>query len=120
LTGEGGEVTPEVAGTHTLVAGEFVLFVDSGDGGPEVGMACELSDEGDIAIDAFEATAAATPTGSPSTSVAPTRPAVVQTDFAGEDRASALPLVLGGGLLVAGTAAIATGRSRARATSRRH
>lgn len=124
LTGEGGEVTPEVAGTHTLVAGEFVLFVDLGDGAPDVGMACELTDEGDLTIDAFEATAAATPTVSPTTSVAPTespeRPVVVQTDFAGEDRASALPLVLGGGLLAAGTGAVVTGRVRARAASRRH
>ena len=120
LTGEGGDVTPEVAGTHTLVAGELVLFVDSGDGGPAVGMACELSDEDDATIDSFEVTAAATPTGSPSQTVAPTRPVVVQTDFAGGDRSTALPLVLGGGLLAAGSGALVARRARVRAGSRRH
>ena len=120
LAGEGGEVTPEVAGTHTLVAGDFVLFVDTGEEGPDVGMGCELTDEGDITIDSFEATASATtaPTTPPTESAAPVRPVVVQTDFAGEDRSTALPLALGGGLLAAGTGAVATGR--ARAASRRH
>jgi hypothetical protein len=122
LTGEGGDVTPKVAGTHTLVAGDFILFVDTGDGGPDVGMGCTLTDEGDISIDAFQATAAATPTvtitAEPTTS--PVRPVVVQTDFAGGDRSSALPLVLGGGLLAAGTGAVAASRARVRAGSRRH
>jgi hypothetical protein len=85
-----------------------------------VGMYCELDDEGDTAIDSFEAVAAATtPTVAPTESAAPVRPVVVQTDFAGERRASALPLVLGGGLLAATGAATAS-RARVRAGSRRH
>ena len=120
LDGEGDVVTPTEAGTHTLVAGDFVLFVDTGETGPDVGMFCELTDEGDIAIDSFEAVAAATPTTAPTESANPVRPVVVQTDFAGEDRSTALPLVLGGGLLAVGTGAVVTGRARARAASRRH
>jgi hypothetical protein len=121
LTGEGDDVTPKVAGTHTLVAGDFILFVDTGETGPDVGMGCELTDEGDITIDSFEAVAASTsPTTAPTETSSPVRPVVVQTDFAGEDRSTALPLVLGGGLLAAGTGAVFTGRARARATSRRH
>ncbi|HET7820062.1 MAG TPA: hypothetical protein VFL10_00940 [Ornithinibacter sp.] len=120
LVGEGGDVTPKEAGTHTLVAGDFVLFVDTGETGPDVGMGCELTDEGDTTIDSFEAVAATSPTTAPSTSTDPVRPVVVQTDFAGEDRSTALPLVLGGGLLAVGTGAVATGRVRARAASRRH
>ena len=118
LDGEGDVVTPKEAGTHTLVAGDFVLFVDTGETGPDVGMFCELTDEGDIAIDSFEAVAAATPTTAPTESANPVRPVVVQTDFAGQDRS--LPLVLGGGLLAVGTGAVVTGRARARAASRRH
>jgi hypothetical protein len=120
LTGEGGEVTPKVAGTHTLVAGDFILFVDTGENGPDVGMGCKLTDEGDTTIDSFEAVAASSPTTAPVESADPVRPVVVQTDFAGEDRSTALPLVLGGGLLAVGTGAVAAGRARARATSRRH
>jgi len=123
LTGEGGEVTPKVAGTHTLVAGDFILFVDTGETGPDVGMGCELSDEGDTTIDSFDAVAGSTsptPTTAPTETSSPVRPVVVQTDFAGGDRSTALPLVLGGGVLAAGTGAVFTGRARARATSRRH
>lgn len=124
LDGEGGDVTPEEVGTHTLLAGDFVLFVDSGDGGPDVGMYCELTDEGDTTIDAFEAVAATGPTTTPSVapteSAAPVRPVVVQTDFAGGDRATALPLALGGGLLVAGSGALVAKRARVRSGARRH
>ena len=124
LDGEGGDVVPKTAGTHTLVAGDFVLVVDTGAEGPDVGMGCTLTDEGDISIDAFEATAAPTPTVTVTTTAEPTsspvRPVVVQTDFSGDDRSSALPLVLGGGLLVAGGGALAAGRARVRAGSRRH
>jgi len=121
VVGESGEdVVPTEAGPYTLLAGDFGLSIDTGVEGPDAGMDCQLVDEGDIAIDAFAVAAAATPTGSPTTTVAPTRPVVVQTDFAGEDGASALPLVLGGGLLAAGGAAFATGRARVRAASRRH
>ena len=59
-------------------------------------------------------------TTAPTESADPVRPVVVQTDFAGEDHSTALPLVLGGGLLAVGTGAVATGRARARAASRRH
>ena len=120
LDGEGGDVTPKEAGTHTLVAGDFILFVDTGENGPDVGMGCKLTDEGDTTIDSFEAVAATSPTTAPAESADPVRPVVVQTDFAGEDRSTALPLVLGGGLLAVGTGAVATGRARARAASRRH
>jgi hypothetical protein len=120
LDGEGDAVTPKEAGTHTLVAGDFVLFVDTGETGPDVGMFCELTDEGDVSIDSFEAVAPATPTTAPTETAAPVRPAVVQTDFAGEDRSTALPLALGGGLLAVGAGTVATGRARARAAARRH
>ena len=109
------------------LAGDLVLFVDRGDGGPDVGMSCELADEGDTTIDAFEAVAATTSTPTPTarpwprpsrqprcarSSCRPTSPA--------SDHASALPLVLGGGLLAAGTGALVASRARVRAGSRRH
>ena len=120
LDGEGGDVSAKEAGTQTLLAGDFILFVDTGENGPDVGMGCKLTDEGDTTIDSFEAVAATSPTTAPAESADPVRPVVVQTDFAGEDSSTALPLVLGGGLLAVGTGAVATGRARARAASRRH
>ena len=93
LDGEGGDVPAKEAGTHTLLAGDFILFVDTGETGPDVGMSCELTDEGDITIDSFEAVAPHRPRPRrPTESAAPVRPVVVQTDFAGEDRSTALPL----------------------------
>ena len=83
----------------------------------ELAIGCTLVDEGDIAIDSFEATAAPTPTVTVTATASPVRPVVVQTDFAGDGGPSALPLVLGGALVV-GVGAVATGR--ARSSSRRH
>jgi hypothetical protein len=139
VTGQGDPVIAE-AGTNTLVASDFLLVVDPGAGAPpattpppspgpsvppdpiDVSMLCTLTDEGDITIDSFEATAAPTPTVTTTVTATPTaspvRPVVVQTDFAGENRSSALPLVLGGALAAGGVGAVATGR--ARRSSRRH
>ena len=83
----------------------------------DLAIGCTLVDEGDITIDSFEATAAPTPTVTVTATASPVRPVVVQTDFAGDGGPSALPLVLGGALLV-GVGAVATGR--ARSSSRRH
>ncbi len=143
LAGQGGQVTAKTAGTNTLVASDFLLAVDPGPMGSaptstptatvpsgtptspapsappapvDLVIGCTLVDEGDITIDSFEATAAPTPTVTVTAS--PVRPVVVQTDFAGNDRSSALPLVLGGALMVGGVGAVATGR--ARGSSRRH
>ena len=121
VTGQGDPVIAE-AGTNTLVASDFLLVVDTGADGPDVSMLCTLTDEGDITIDTFEATAAPTPTVTTTVTATPTaspvRPVVVQTDFAAENRSSALPLVLGGALAAGGVGAVATGR--ARRSSRRH
>ena len=121
LDGEGGDVTPRrrPAPTPWWRATSSCSSTPARTG-PDVGMGCELTDEGDITIDSFEAVAATAPTTAPTESTGPVRPVVVQTDFAGEDRSTALPLVLGGGLLAVGTGAVATGRARARAASRRH
>ena len=121
VTGEGDPVVATEAGTNTLVADAFFLFVDTGEEGDEVGLFCELTDEGDVTIDAFEATAPATPTTTVTTtaSASPVRPVVVQTDFA-EDRSSALPLLAGAGLASATVAVVAFGRSSRRETARRH
>ncbi len=159
LTGTGDKIDVQEPGTHTLVAGDFILGLDlpvappatstptststatatstatvtsstgvptspapSADPGPaapiDAFMDCTLTDEGDPAIDAFEATAAPTPTLTTTVTASPVRPVVVQTDFAGNDRSSALPLVLGGAVMVGGIGAVAT--SRARGSSRRH
>ncbi len=148
LTGQGGKVTAKTAGTNTLVASDFLLVLDpaplgsgptstatatvpssppaspapSGPADPlGAGMFCTLVDEGDITIDSFQATAAPTPTVTTTVTATPTypvRPVVVQTDFAGDDHSSTLPLVLGGALMVGGIGAVATGR--ARGSSRRH
>lgn len=120
VTGQGDPVIATEVGTNTLVANDFFLEVGTGEG-PESGMYCTLSDEGDISIDAFEATAAATPTTTvtASPSVSPVRPVVVQTDFAGEDRSMALPLLAGGGLAAA-SLALVVGRGTRRGTARRH
>ena len=84
VAGEGGSVFAGVVGTNTLVADDFVLEVGTRRRGPDAGMSCTLADEGDVTIDAFEATATPTPTVSPTAT--PARPVIVQTDFAGDDR----------------------------------
>jgi hypothetical protein len=86
----------------------------------DLALGCTLVDEGDPTIDSFQATAAPTPTVTVTAqpTASPVRPVVVQTDFAGDDRSSALPLVLGGALMAGGIGAVATGR--ARGSSRRH
>ena len=147
FAGSAGKVTAKTAGTNTLVASDFLLVLDLGPvgavptstqtatvpSGPptspapsdptaplDAGMFCTLVDEGDITIDAFQATAAPPPTVTVTVqpTASPVRPVVVQTDFAGHDRASTFPLVLGGALLVGGIGAAATGRGRG--SSRRH
>ena len=121
VSGEGGSVFAAVVGTNTLVASDFLLQVFTGEEGPQAGMFCLLTDEGDVSIDAFEATAAATPTTTTTvtTTATPVRPVVVQTDFAGDDRSTALPLLAGGGLAAAAVALVA-GRGARRDTTRRH
>ena len=121
VTGENSSVLAALAGTNTLVANDFILEVGTGAEGPEAGMYCTLTDEGDVSIDAFQATAAATPTAPPTatTTATPVRPVVVQTDFAGEDRSTALPLLAGGGL-AAGAVAVVLGHAVRRGTTRRH
>ncbi|HET6968673.1 MAG TPA: hypothetical protein VFI44_10365, partial [Ornithinibacter sp.] len=118
VAGEGGSVFASVVGTNTLVANDFGLEVGTGVEGPDAGMYCALTDEGDVSIDSFEATAAATPTTT-TTSATPVRPVVVQTDFAGDDRSTALPL-LAAGAVAAGTVALLVGRGARRDTLRRH
>jgi hypothetical protein len=108
LTGVGGEVTPDVAGTHTLMVRAFALSFDAGEGGPDIEMTCELFD-GPAAVDAFTATAAGT------SGEDPVRPDVVQTDFAEDEGAPVRPFVLVG-LLAAGVAALVVS---ARTVSRR-
>jgi hypothetical protein len=121
VTGKGDPVIAAVVGTNTLVANDFFLDVGTGVEGPDAGMYCSLTDEGDVSIDAFEATAAATPTTSPSVSASPTavRPVVVQTDFAGQDRSTAMPLLAAGGLTAAASATLVVARAR-RGAPRRH
>ncbi|MFL6165015.1 MAG: hypothetical protein ACJ710_01950 [Ornithinibacter sp.] len=160
LTGQGEPIDVQEPGTHTLVAGDFILGLDTGPVAPpatstptatstststatsstdvptspapsgptdpaapvDVFMDCTLTDEGDPTIDTFEATAAPTPTVTTTVTAepaaSPVRPVVVQTDFAGDDHSSALPLVLGGALMAGGVGAVATGRTRG--GSRRH
>ena len=149
VTGAGDPIIPQEPGTNTLVAGDFLLGVDPGPlgstptatptatlpSGPptspgpseppapvDIFMACSLIDEGNIAIDAFKATAvpAVTTTVTAQPTASPVRPVVVQTDFSGGDRSSAMPLVLGGGLLVAGCGVLTASRVRVRAGSRRN
>lgn len=121
VAGEGGSVFAAVVGTNTLVADDFVLEVGTGVEGPDAGMYCRLTDQGEVSIDAFEATAAATPTTTTTTTTTatPVRPVVVQTDFSGDDRSTALPLLAGGGLAAAAVALV-LGRGARRDTTRRH
>lgn len=120
--GEGGTVFPAGVGTNTLLASDFVLSVGTGKGGPDAGMACTLTDKGDLSIDTFEATAAPTPTGTPTVEVSetasPERPDVVQTDFADDGHSTAAPLVLGGA--AAGAAVALVARGARRGSTRRH
>ncbi|MFL6176323.1 MAG: hypothetical protein ACJ715_06695 [Ornithinibacter sp.] len=160
LTGQGEPIDVQEPGTHTLVAGDFILGLDTGPVAPpatstptatstststatsstdvptspapsgsadpaapvDVFMDCTLTDEGDPTIDTFEATAAPTPTVTTTVTAepaaSPVRPVVVQTDFAGDDHSSAVPLVLGGALMAGGVGAVATRRTRG--GSRRH
>lgn len=119
VTGEGDPIVAAEVGTNTLIADAFILGVDTGEEGDEVSMFCELTDEGDVSIDAFEATAAAAPTTTVTPTATPVRPVVVQTDFA-DDRSTTLPLLAGSGLAAAAVAAVALGRSARRETARRH
>ncbi|MGL5863696.1 MAG: hypothetical protein ACRCY9_20855, partial [Phycicoccus sp.] len=125
ITGGSETFAPEDEGTYTIVAEAF--FVGYGDDEETGGvLECELTDDGDPAIDTFEVVAAATPPPVPTPTVtvtaapaaSPQRPVVVQTDFAG-DGPSALPVALAGGALVLG-AGVAAGRARRRIGSRRH
>lgn len=118
VVGEGGSVLPVEVGTTTLLASDFVLTVGTGDEGPEAGMSCTLTDEGDVSIDAFEVTAAPTPTVTVSETASPQRPDVVQTDFAGDDGSSAAPLLLGG--VAAGAVVALVARGTRRGSTRRH
>ncbi len=117
------EINATEPGTYTLLAQDFFLF--SGDDNDETGMGCEMTDEGDPTIDAFEAVGEE-PTEEPTETVAPTvtvtatpvRPALVQTDVA-----EGTPAGNAGGLALAGGAAAMlalAGRLAVRRAPRRH
>ena len=113
---------PSRAGTNTLITtGTLTVNLTSLPQGFSLRLDCELVDADDAVIDTFVGIAApTTPTPTPTASATPVRPEVVQTDFAGDDSPSALPLVLGGtGLMTAGAALVAL-RVRGPSTSRRH
>ena len=113
-----GEEVTEVdgAGTNTLVTtGTLTVNLTSLPQGFRLRLDCELVDADDAVIDTF-AGVTATTTAAPSAT--PTRPALVQTDFAGGDHPSALPFLLVG-VVLAGAAA-GTLRVRGAARCRRH
>ena len=129
ISGKPTAIKAAVVGTNTLIANDFILEVGTGASGPDAGMYCGLIDEGDLTIDAFEATAASTPTTTPTkatpttttgtaTTGTPKRPKLVQTDFAGDDRSVALPILVGGGFAATTAVLVASGAGRAR--TRRH
>ena len=106
------------SGTNTLVADAF--FIAFGDDETyEGGMDCELVDEGDPTIDVVEGVGSA-PTTTTAPTTTPVRPVVVQTDFAGSEGPSALPLLALGGAALAAAGAVALGRGARRAAARRH
>lgn len=112
------EIEATEPGTYTLLASDFFLF--SGDD-ENTGMGCELTDEGDATIDAFEAVEEEpTETVAPTVTVTatPVRPALVQTDVA-----EGTPAGNAGGLVLAGGAAAMlalAGRFAVRRAPRRH
>jgi uncharacterized protein DUF6801 len=108
-------------GTYTLLASDFIIGSDLDE---NLGLLCEMTDEGDATIDAFEAVGE--PTETPTATVAPTvtvtatpvRPALVQTDVA-----EGTPSGGTGGLALAGGAAAllaVAGRLAVRRAPRRH
>ncbi len=121
---DGIDLTPKEPGPHTIHAGDFLLFVETGaEVDPGVGMSCTLTDEGNTSIDTFRVTAAATPTPPQMTvtaTVTPVRPALVQTDFVEEEGNASLPVLLGTGLLTLGGGAAALRWTGRRSASRRH
>ncbi|MBM6399964.1 hypothetical protein [Phycicoccus sonneratiae] len=111
--------TPE-PGTYTLVTADFQLFVEEDE---NTGLACELTDEGDPTIDAFEAVGEAPTTTPPATTApavapSPIRPALVQTDAAEGGSSGGHGLAWVGGAL---SLALAAGlRHVVRRAPRRH
>lgn len=123
VEGQADRFRPTDPGVQTILLFDFGLFIDTGDeAGPGAGMSCETTDGDEVAIDAFSAKAAATPTTTvtTTTTAGPVRPVVVQTDFADDGGGSALPIVLGGGLLALAGGGTALARGSRRSTPRRH
>lgn len=119
VSGEAGDYRPQKAGTHTLVTGSDLFFYTDPEGPyGDSGVTCGPEGGPGTAIDTFTATGAATATVMVTATASPERPAVVQTDFAGEAPTMPVPLIVGVGLLgLTGVAVGATGvagRSRSR------
>lgn len=121
LSGMTDPVAFDEPGTHTLVLVHFGLLFGSGSDQPQPGLICGLQDTEDTAMDSFLVRAPAQPSEAVTPQTEPTRPVMVQTDFAGdEDPASPLSLVLGGLVLAAAVGGLTTWRARARAGTREH
>jgi Family of unknown function (DUF6801) len=120
MSGMTDPVAFDEPGTHTLVLVHFGLLFGSGSDQPQPGLICGLQDIENTAMDRFLVRAPAQPSEAATPQTEPTRPVVVQTDFAAESPTSALPLVLGGLVLAAAVGRLTTWRARARAGTREH
>ena len=126
VQGESQPVEAIEPGTNTIVLVNFSLVDDSSGDVEEdlLAVFCDLADEGDVGVDSFEAFAAAvvtpTQTVTTTTTATPRRPVVVQTDFAGREPGSSLPLLAALGLATAALGAVGYQRRGSRADERRH
>ncbi|HET7820061.1 MAG TPA: hypothetical protein VFL10_00935 [Ornithinibacter sp.] len=114
VTGGASTIVPTVAGTQTLRAQGYVLTLVTDPAGPDATVTCDSFDDPAASFDSFVATVAANPAGSP------VRPVLVQTDFAEDEGAPALPFVAAVGLLALGAGLVGARRFGRRAAARRH
>lgn len=111
-------------GENVLVAPRIFITLSPSDNGVAEGVAleCTLVEGGDIAIDRLTGTVtpSATASADPSPTATPVRPVVVQTDFAGDDGSSGLPVVVVGAVLAMAGGVLVVRRGRAPSATRRH
>jgi hypothetical protein len=124
ITGDSQPVEATAPGTNTITLVNFGLVDDSSGDVEEnlLAVFCDLVDEGDVAVDSFEAVASAvvTPTVTTPAATTPRRPVVVQTDFAGQQSDSMLPLLAGTGLALVSVGAAGQPRRGSPGGARRH
>jgi hypothetical protein len=120
-----GEIRPETPGTYLVGIGSIALEISGANLPDELQFFCELPEGSSAPVDSYKAVAAATPsaaatlTSTPTGTVAPARPVLVQTDFA-EDDSTIAPLMGLGALMTVTAGGVGLAQRRRHGTSRQH